>query len=308
MSSQVSSKSDHSTQTVLCLLVCVATVPARHVRERDPSCRGDGKGRPQAASDGARRSPDAGIGVHRPSDQRCRPRPNRRGGPRARWSGDREGSGGPGCHVLLGIEIDPIRKLTVVPSSAATESLTKNGWSTFLVKVHNSAAVTERVDVDSPEAAIPYDFSRMQVERSVYDDQFTDVMLEKHFHVGTTWGTWGGGYPYKEPPQPEQGDVWPPHGDLVLRAHEGPLDGSEPLPGSDARQESDWLAAGVPRPADLQPGRRTPFDDDLLQHRRLAIERNRVGALHPSQSGFPRRGQAELHGPEGGSGHPEHLG
>ena len=117
-------------------------------------------------------------------------------------------------HVLLGIEIDPIRKLTVVASSAATESLTKNSWSTFLVKVHNSAAVTERVDVDSPEAAIPYDFSRMQVERSVYDDQFTDVMLEKHFHVGTTWGTWGGGYPYKEPPQPEQGDVWPPHGDL----------------------------------------------------------------------------------------------
>ncbi len=117
-------------------------------------------------------------------------------------------------HVLLAIEIDPIRKLTVAPSSAATESLTKNGWSTFLVKVHNSAAVTERVDVDSPEAAIPYDFSRMQVERSVYDDQFTDVMLEKHFHVGTTWGTWGGGYPYKEPPQPEQGDVWPPHGDL----------------------------------------------------------------------------------------------
>src|SRR5258708_27937245 len=117
-------------------------------------------------------------------------------------------------HVLLGIEIDPIRKLTVVLSSAATESLTKNGWSTFLVKVHNSAALTERVDVDSPEAAIPYDFSRMQVERSVYDDQFTDVMLEKHFHVGTTWGTWGGGYPYKEPPQPEQGDVWPPHGDL----------------------------------------------------------------------------------------------
>src|ERR1700680_499950 len=39
-------------------------------------------------------------------------------------------------HVLFGIEIDPIRNLTVVPSSA-TESLTKNSWSTFLVKVHN---------------------------------------------------------------------------------------------------------------------------------------------------------------------------
>ena len=67
---------------------------------------------------------------------------------------------------------------------------------------------------------MPYDFSRMQVERSGYEDQFTDVILEKHFHIGTTWGTWGGGYPYKEPPQPElqneAGNLWPPHGDLSM--------------------------------------------------------------------------------------------
>jgi hypothetical protein len=116
--------------------------------------------------------------------------------------------------ALIGIEIDPIRKLTVVSSSAAAEILTKNGWTTFLVKVHNPAGITERVSVDSPEAAMPYDFTRMQVERSIYEDQSTDVMFEKFFHIGTTWGTFGSGYPYKEPPQPEQGDVWPPHGDL----------------------------------------------------------------------------------------------
>jgi hypothetical protein len=116
--------------------------------------------------------------------------------------------------ALVAVVIDDQRKLEVVPAAAAPEPLVKNGWTTFLVKVINRAGVTEPLDVDSPEAAMPYDFSRMQVERSLYEDQFTDVMLEKHFHIGTTWGSWGGGYPYKEPPQPEQEDLWPPHGDL----------------------------------------------------------------------------------------------
>ena len=121
-------------------------------------------------------------------------------------------------HALVVVEIDPQRKLTVTPATAAPEPLIKNGWTTYLVKVINRAGTTDPMDVDSPEAAMPYDFSRMQVERSVFEDQFTDVMLEKHFHIGTTWGSWGGGYPYKEPPQPEDqsaaGNLWPPHGDL----------------------------------------------------------------------------------------------
>jgi hypothetical protein len=117
-------------------------------------------------------------------------------------------------YALARVDIDPLKKVTVVPMSSASESLTKNGWTTFLVKVSNQAGVTEKVDVDSPQAAMPYDFSRMQVERSIYDDQFTDVMLEHVFQTGVTWGTWGGGYPYKPPPQPEQTEVWPAHGDL----------------------------------------------------------------------------------------------
>jgi hypothetical protein len=119
---------------------------------------------------------------------------------------------------LVVVDIDSNRRVKVAPLAATTAKLTKNGWTTFLVKIVNGAKSTDTVDVDSPEAAMPYDFSRMQVERSVYEDQFTDVMLEKHFHIGTTWGTWGGGYPYKEPPQPElqseSGNLWPPHGDL----------------------------------------------------------------------------------------------
>jgi len=119
---------------------------------------------------------------------------------------------------LVVVEIDENRKVNVSPTSAAIAKLTKNGWTPFLVKIVNRAKSTDVLDVDSPEAAMPYDFSRMQVERSVYEDQFTDVMLEKHFHIGTTWGSWGGGYPYKEPPQPElqneAGNLWPPHGDL----------------------------------------------------------------------------------------------
>jgi hypothetical protein len=117
-------------------------------------------------------------------------------------------------HALVRVDIDPLRKLTVLPMTGSSEPLIKNGWTTFLVKVSNRAGTTEVLDVDSPQAAMPYDFSRMQVERSVYDDQFTDVMLEHVFQTGVTWGTWGGGYPYKPPPQPEQTEVWPAHGDL----------------------------------------------------------------------------------------------
>ncbi len=116
-------------------------------------------------------------------------------------------------YALVRVNIDSLRKVTVVPMSGSTETLTKNGWTTFLVKVSNQAGVTDALDVDSPQAAMPYDFTRMEVERSVYDDQFTDVMLEHVFQTGVTWGTWGGGYPYKPPPQPEQAGVWPPHGD-----------------------------------------------------------------------------------------------
>jgi hypothetical protein len=117
-------------------------------------------------------------------------------------------------YVIARVDIDPLRKLTVLPMSGSTEPLVKNGWTTYLVKIQNRAGSTDKLDVDSPQAAMPYDFSRMQVERSVYDDQFTDVMLEHVFQTGVTWGTWGGGYPYKQPPQPEQAGIWPQHGDL----------------------------------------------------------------------------------------------
>ncbi|MCW5625498.1 MAG: CehA/McbA family metallohydrolase [Burkholderiales bacterium] len=117
-------------------------------------------------------------------------------------------------YALVRVTVDPLRKVTVQPLAGSGQSLIKDGWTTFLVKVNNQAGVIETLDVDSPQAAMPYDFSRMQVERSVYDDQFTDVMLEHVFQTGVTWGTWGGGYPYKPPPQPEQKEVWPAHGDL----------------------------------------------------------------------------------------------
>lgn len=121
--------------------------------------------------------------------------------------------------TLVVVDIDPNLKITVTPTSGNAHSLIKNGWTTFLVKVINRAGVVEPVDVDSPQAAPAFDFSRMQVERSVYEDQFTDVMLEHEFHIGKTWGTWGGGYPFKEPPQPElqneAGNLWPPHGPLT---------------------------------------------------------------------------------------------
>jgi hypothetical protein len=87
-------------------------------------------------------------------------------------------------YALVRVDIDPLRKVTVQPVSGSSETLMKNGWTTFLVKVSNRAGTTEELDVDSPQAAMPYDFSRMQVERSVYDDQFTDVMLEHLGYLG----------------------------------------------------------------------------------------------------------------------------
>lgn len=119
-------------------------------------------------------------------------------------------------YALARVDIDPLRKLTVLPMAGSTEPIVKNGWTTYLVKIQNRAKATDKLDVDSPQAAMPYDFTRMQVERSVYDDQFTDAMLEHVFQTGVTWGTWGGGYPYKQPPQPEQTGVWPQHGDLSM--------------------------------------------------------------------------------------------
>jgi hypothetical protein len=116
-------------------------------------------------------------------------------------------------YALVRVTIDPLRKTIVQPSSGTTNQLLKDGWTTFLVKINNQAGSNDFLDVDSPEAAMPYDFTKMEVERSVYDDQFTDVMLEHVFHTGVTWGTWGGGYPYKPPPQPEQKGIWPAHGD-----------------------------------------------------------------------------------------------
>lgn len=121
-------------------------------------------------------------------------------------------------YAMAAISIDSLRKVTVSPASAGAMPLVKDGWTTYLIKVINEAGETSAVDVNSPAAAMPYDFSRMQVERSMYEDNFTDAMLEKHFHIGTTWGSWGGGYPYKEPPQPEDtspsDNLWPQHGDI----------------------------------------------------------------------------------------------
>src|SRR3981081_1296455 len=46
-------------------------------------------------------------------------------------------------HALVRGDIDPLRKVTVLPVSASSEALIKNGWTTFLVKVSNRAGTTE---------------------------------------------------------------------------------------------------------------------------------------------------------------------
>jgi len=116
-------------------------------------------------------------------------------------------------YALVRVDIDPLRKVTVQPVSGSSETLMKNGWTTFLVKVSNRAGTTEELDVDSPQAAMPYDFSRMQVERSVYDDQFTDVMLE-HVSRPVSPGYLGRWISVQAAAAAGANRVWPAHGDL----------------------------------------------------------------------------------------------
>ena len=211
-------------------------------------------------------------------------------------------------NALVAVVIDPQRKLEVMPAAAGPETLVKNGWTTFLVKVINQAGVTDTVDVDSPQAAMPYDFSRMQVERSVYEDQFTDVMLEKHFHIGTTWGGWGGGYPYKEPPQPEQERPLAAARRPFLRADEGPLDCRQPLPG---RQRSRRTCPACP----WSTSSSRVYSRDEGPHS-MTLSFN-VGALRSSGTGSVPTYRAipasaakptRLQRPGGGAGHLEDLG
>lgn len=56
----------------------------------------------------------------------------------------------PYCLAL--VEINPEARVKVIQGPAATELL-QNGWKTFLVKVHNEAAVNAALEVESPNAA-----------------------------------------------------------------------------------------------------------------------------------------------------------
>ena len=58
-------------------------------------------------------------------------------------------------HCLIGVEINPESRVKAVQGPAAAR-LVQNGWSVFLVKVHNEAGVTAELAAESPNAAPIY--------------------------------------------------------------------------------------------------------------------------------------------------------
>src|SRR5262245_51504051 len=56
---------------------------------------------------------------------------------------------------LIGIDINPESRVTAVQGPAAPR-LVQNGWSAFLIKVHNEAGVTARLAAESPNAVPVY--------------------------------------------------------------------------------------------------------------------------------------------------------
>ena len=58
-------------------------------------------------------------------------------------------------HCLIGIEINPESRVKAVQGPARPR-LVQNGWSVFLVKVHNEAGVTAELAVESPNAIPVY--------------------------------------------------------------------------------------------------------------------------------------------------------
>ncbi len=55
-------------------------------------------------------------------------------------------------HCLMGVSVNPESRVKAAPGPAAPR-LTQNGWTVFLVKVHNEAGVTAELKAESPNAA-----------------------------------------------------------------------------------------------------------------------------------------------------------
>jgi hypothetical protein len=68
--------------------------------------------------------------------------------------------------VLFAVQINPESRVKVRRGPASAE-LFEQGWRVFLVRVHNEAGVTAPLEVESPNAALPYQRSRYEAEPEV---------------------------------------------------------------------------------------------------------------------------------------------
>ncbi|MFO0890291.1 MAG: CehA/McbA family metallohydrolase [Isosphaeraceae bacterium] len=66
-------------------------------------------------------------------------------------------------HCLIGVNINPESRVKSMQGQAAPR-LVQNGWSSFLVKVHNEAGVTAELQAESPNAAPIYKQSSSSAE------------------------------------------------------------------------------------------------------------------------------------------------
>ena len=84
-------------------------------------------------------------------------------------------------HCLIGIEINPESRVKAVQGPAAAR-LVQNGWSVFLVKVHNEAGVTAELVAESPNAAPIYQQSTNRAEPKA-----VDPARRRSSSAGWTW-------------------------------------------------------------------------------------------------------------------------
>jgi hypothetical protein len=82
-------------------------------------------------------------------------------------------------HCLIGIDINPESRVKAAQGPAAPR-LVQNGWTVFLVKVHNEAGVTAELEATSPNAEPIYKQSTSSAEpkKSIRSTEITERWMD----------------------------------------------------------------------------------------------------------------------------------
>ncbi|MBX3442636.1 MAG: CehA/McbA family metallohydrolase [Planctomyces sp.] len=82
-------------------------------------------------------------------------------------------------HVLAMVTINPESRVSAVEGPVRKELL-QQGWRTFLIKVHNQAGITPRLEIGSPNSAPPYQQGKGARERPQTEQSLTTAADVPH--------------------------------------------------------------------------------------------------------------------------------